>query len=144
MAPGEVGVGLVGTGFIGQMHAEAFALSPAASVRAVASRSPDHAAEFAARWGIPAWHTDYRELAGRPDVDLVCIAAPNWLHRDIAVAAAQAGKHVICEKPLARTLREADEMIAACRDAGVKLMYAERSLVGQLLGPDVHRRRLPG
>ena len=54
MAPGEVGVGLVGTGFIGQMHAEAFALSPAASVRAVASRSPDHAAEFAARWGIPA------------------------------------------------------------------------------------------
>ena len=125
MAPGEVGVGLVGTGFIGQMHAEAVALSPAASVRAVASRSPDHAAEFAARWGIPAWHTDYRELAGRPDVDLVCIAAPNWLHRDIAVAAAQAGKHVICEKPLARTLREADEMIAACRDAGVKLMYAE-------------------
>jgi len=125
MTPGEVGVGLVGTGFIGQMHAEAFSLSPVASVRAVASRSPDHAAEFAARWGIPAWHADYRELAGRPDVDVVCVAAPNWLHRDIAVTAAQAGKHVICEKPLARTLHEADEMIAACRDAGVKLMYAE-------------------
>ena len=125
MASGEVGVGLVGTGFIGQAHAEAFSLSPVASVRAVASRSPDRAAEFAARWGIPAWHDDYRELAARPDVDLVCVAAPNYLHRDIAVAAAQAGKHVICEKPLARTLREADEMIAACRDAGVKLMYAE-------------------
>src|SRR5215470_16976053 len=125
MASGEVGVGLVGCGFIGQVHAEAFSLSALASVRAVASRSPDRAAEFAARWGIPAWHTDYRELARRPDVDLVSVAAPNSLHRDIVVAAAEAGKHVVCEKPLARTLREADEMIAACRRAGVKLMYAE-------------------
>ena len=125
MASGEVGVGLVGSGFIAQLHAEAFSQSPVASVRAVASRSADHAAGFAARWGIPAWHTDYRELAGRGDVDLVCVAAPNWLHRDIVVAAAEAGKHVICEKPLARTLAEADEMIAACRAAGVKLMYAE-------------------
>jgi myo-inositol 2-dehydrogenase / D-chiro-inositol 1-dehydrogenase len=125
MTSGEVGVGLVGSGFIGQVHAEAFARSAVASVRAVASRSADRAAAFARQWGIPAWHTDYRELAGRPDVDLVCVAAPNWLHRDIVVAAAEAGKHVVCEKPLARTLREADEMIAACRHAGVKLMYAE-------------------
>ena len=125
MTSGEVGVGLVGCGFIGQIHAEAFSLSGVASVRAVASRSPDRAAGFAARWGIPAWHTDYRELAERADVDLVCVAAPNSLHRDIVVAAAEAGKHVVCEKPLARTLREADEMIAACRRAGVKLMYAE-------------------
>jgi myo-inositol 2-dehydrogenase / D-chiro-inositol 1-dehydrogenase len=125
MGADQVGVGLVGTGFIGQAHAEAFSLSPVASVRAVASRSAGRAAEFAGRWEIPAWHTDYRELAGRPDVDLVCVAAPNWLHRDIVVAAAAAGKHVICEKPLALTLAEADEMIAACRGAGVKLMYAE-------------------
>jgi myo-inositol 2-dehydrogenase / D-chiro-inositol 1-dehydrogenase len=125
MASGEVGVGLVGSGFIGQAHAEAFALTPLASVRAVASRSPDRVAGFAAQWGIPAWHTDYRELVARPDVDLVSVAAPNHLHRDIVVAAAEAGKHVICEKPLARTLREADEMITACRAAGVKLMYAE-------------------
>ena len=125
MASDEVGVGLVGSGFIGQAHAEAFALTPLASVRAVASRSPDRAAGFAARWGIPAWYADYRELVARPDVDLVSVAAPNHLHRDIVVAAAEAGKHVICEKPLARTLREADEMIAACRAAGVKLMYAE-------------------
>jgi myo-inositol 2-dehydrogenase / D-chiro-inositol 1-dehydrogenase len=125
MASGEVGVGLVGSGFIGQVHAEVFARSPLASVRAVASRLPDRAAGFAARWGIPAWHADYRELVARPDVDVVSVAAPNHLHRDIVVAAAEAGKHVICEKPLARTLREADEMIAACRGAGVKLMYAE-------------------
>jgi predicted dehydrogenase len=125
MTSREVGVGLVGTGFIGQMHAEAFCRSAIASVRAVASRSPDRAAAFAGQWGIPAWHTDYRELAERPDVDLVCVGAPNWLHRDIVVAAAEAGKHVVCEKPLARTLQEADEMIAACSAAGVKLMYAE-------------------
>jgi myo-inositol 2-dehydrogenase / D-chiro-inositol 1-dehydrogenase len=125
MTSREVGVGLVGTGFIGQVHAEAFSRSTVASVRAVASRSPDRAAAFAGRWGIPAWHADYRELVGRRDVDMVCVGVPNWLHRDVVVAAAEAGKHVVCEKPLARTLREADEMIAACRVAGVKLMYAE-------------------
>jgi myo-inositol 2-dehydrogenase/D-chiro-inositol 1-dehydrogenase len=125
MTSHEVGVGLVGSGFIGRIHAETFSKSAVASVRAVASRSPDRAAAFAAEWEIPAWHTDYRALVERPDVDLVCVAAPNWLHRDVVVAAADAGKHVVCEKPLARTLREADEMIAACRAAGVKLMYAE-------------------
>src|SRR5262249_40391655 len=110
----QVGVGLVGSGFIAEMHAEAFALSTIASVRAVASRTPDRAAASAGQHGIPAWHSDFRELVERSDVDLVCIAAPNHLHRDITVAAAEAGKHVICEKPLARTLAEADEMIAAC------------------------------
>jgi predicted dehydrogenase len=132
MTSGEVGVGLVGSGFIGQVHAEAFSQSAVASVRAVASRSADRAAAFARQWGIPAWHADYRELVERADVDLVCVAAPNWLHRDITVAAAEAGKHVICEKPLARTLREANEMIAACRDAGVKLTsgFRERLRVG--------------
>jgi myo-inositol 2-dehydrogenase/D-chiro-inositol 1-dehydrogenase len=125
MTSDHVGIGIVGSGFIAGAHAEAFARLPRATVRAVASRSAGRAAEFAGRWGVPAWLTDFRELADRPDVDVVCIAAPNALHRDIAVAAAQAGKHVICEKPLARTLREADEMISACAAAGVLLMYAE-------------------
>jgi myo-inositol 2-dehydrogenase / D-chiro-inositol 1-dehydrogenase len=125
MTSQTVGVGLVGTGFIARVHAETFSRSALASVRAVASRSADRAKAFAGHWGIPAWHTDYQELVTHRDVDLVCVAAPNWLHRDIVVAAAKAGKHVVCEKPLARTLAEADEMIAACRDAGVKLMYAE-------------------
>src|SRR6266550_6191103 len=125
MASDQVGIGIVGSGFIARAHAEAFARLPRATLRAVASRSADKAAEFAGHWGIPAWLTDFRELVGRPEVDVVCIAAPNALHRDIAVAAAQAGKHVICEKPLARTLREADEMISACAAAEVLLMYAE-------------------
>ena len=82
----RVGVGLVGCGFVGQLHADAFSLSALASVRAVASQSADRAADFAARWRIPAWHTDYRELVAHADVDLVCVAAPNWLHRDIVIA----------------------------------------------------------
>src|SRR5215472_14080443 len=125
MTSDQVGVGIVGSGFIASAHAEAFSRLPHAEVRAVASRSAGRAAEFAGRWGIPVRLTDFGDLAGRPDVDVVCVAAPNALHRDITVAAARAGKHVICEKPLARTLREADEMISACADAGVKLMYAE-------------------
>ena len=85
----QVGVGLVGSGFIAQMHAEAFAQSTIASVRAVASRSADRVAEFARQQDIPAWHTDFSELVERPDVDLVWVAAPNHLHRDIVVAAAR-------------------------------------------------------
>jgi myo-inositol 2-dehydrogenase / D-chiro-inositol 1-dehydrogenase len=121
----DIGIGLVGSGFVAEIHAAAFAQVPQASLRAVASPTEANVRRFAETHGVPAWDTDFRKLIERPDVDIVCVAAPNWLHRDVVVAAAAAGKHVICEKPLARTLAEADEMIAACRDAGVKLMYAE-------------------
>jgi predicted dehydrogenase len=121
----DVGVGLVGSGFIAEMHVAGLAHVPSASIRAVASPTPGKAEAFAARHGIPRHHRDYRTLIEQDDVDVVCIGAPNDLHRDIAVAAASAGKHIICEKPLARTLAEADEMIDACARAGVKLMYAE-------------------
>ena len=121
----DVGIGLVGTGFIAQCHAEAFKTVPAAALRGVASRTPGNAERFAAEHGIPRHHTDYRALIDQADVDVICIGAPNDLHCEITVAAASAGKHVICEKPLARTLAEADEMIAACSRAGVLLMYAE-------------------
>jgi myo-inositol 2-dehydrogenase/D-chiro-inositol 1-dehydrogenase len=125
MTSSDVGVGLVGSGFIAQLHAEAFSRSATGTVRAVVSSSAERAAGFARQWDIPAWHTDFRELVQRPDVDMVCVGVPNRLHRDVVVAAAEAGKHVVCEKPLALTLAEADEMIAACQSAGVKLMYAE-------------------
>jgi transposase-like protein len=75
MTSDHVGIGIVGSGFIAGAHAEAFARLPRATVRAVASRSAGRAAEFARRWGIPAWLTDFRELADRPEVDMVCIAA---------------------------------------------------------------------
>ncbi len=121
----EVGIGLVGAGFISALHAEAFALVPEAEVRAVAATGEASARAFADAHGIRRSYGDFRALLADDAVDVVTIALPNHLHRDVVVAAASAGKHVICEKPLARTLAEADEMIAACRAAGVLLMYAE-------------------
>jgi myo-inositol 2-dehydrogenase/D-chiro-inositol 1-dehydrogenase len=122
---GEVGVGIVGSGFIAEVHAQSISQSPSASLRAVASKSPERVSAFANRWGVPSFDTDYRRLLEHDDVDLVFVCVPNHLHRDVVVEAASAGKHVVCEKPFARTLRDADDMIQACKQAGVKLMYAE-------------------
>ena len=121
----DIGVGLVGSGFISNLHAEAFGHVREAAVVAVASPTEAHVRRFAEKHSIDRWHTDYRALLEEPDVDLICVGVPNDLHRDVVVAAAKAGKHVICEKPLARTLAEADEMLAACEAADVRLMYAE-------------------
>jgi myo-inositol 2-dehydrogenase / D-chiro-inositol 1-dehydrogenase len=125
VASGRVGVGIIGSGFIAQAHAQSLSESTSASLRAVASKSREHVEAFASKWAVPSADTDYRRLLERDDVDLVIVCVPNYLHRDVVVDAAAAGKHVVCEKPLARTLHEADEMIEACRQAGVKLMYAE-------------------
>lgn len=116
---------MIGAGFVADLHLSAFARTSNAVVRAVAGRSLDSAATLASRHEITDAYGDYRSLLERDDIDLVCVGTPNDTHRDIVVMAAQAGKHVICEKPLARTLVEADEMIAATHQAGVKLMYAE-------------------
>ena len=121
----QVGVGIIGSQFVAELHAEAFARVPQARVVAVASPTAGHAQSFAAKHGIPKSFADYRLLLEQPEVDLVTLALPNQLHCQATVDAAAAGKHVICEKPLCLTLQEADRMIAACAEAGVKLMYAE-------------------
>jgi len=121
----RVRVGLVGSQFISSIHAEAFRSVPAAELLAVASPSEGHARDFSARHGIPHWLTDYRKMLEIDELDLVVIGAPNHLHCEITQNAAAAGKHVVCEKPLAMNLAEADRMIEACRGANVKLMYAE-------------------
>jgi predicted dehydrogenase len=124
-----VKIGLIGSGFISDIHADAIKHHVKnAEVIAVASKTPGKSAKFAADRGIPHAYDDYRDLLWNKDVDMVNIAAPNDLHCQIACDAAAAGKHVICEKPLCRTLEEADRMIAACRDAGVYLFYAEELL----------------
>jgi myo-inositol 2-dehydrogenase / D-chiro-inositol 1-dehydrogenase len=121
----EIGVGIIGSGFVAEIHAESFARVPGARVAGVASPTEGKAAGFAGRHGVPHAFTDYRRLLELPEVRIVDLALPNDLHCEAAVAAAEAGKHVICEKPLCTTLAEADRMTAACRNAGVKLMYAE-------------------
>ncbi|HPD15501.1 MAG TPA: Gfo/Idh/MocA family oxidoreductase [Planctomycetota bacterium] len=120
-----VGVGLVGSQFVSTIHAEALKRVPRARLAAVASPTPGHAVAFARAHGIPHAFTDYRRMLEMPEVDLVVIGAPNDVHCQITCHAAAAGKHVVCEKPLCLNLAEADRMIAACRKAGVKLMYAE-------------------
>jgi predicted dehydrogenase len=121
----QVGVGIVGSQFVSTIHAESLRAYPPADLRAVASPTPGHAKAFAERFGIPHHFTDYRQMLAMPEIDMVVVGAPNDLHEAIAVEAAAAGKHVVMEKPLCLNLAGADRMIAACRKAGVKLMYAE-------------------
>lgn len=121
----RVGVGLIGSQFISSIHAEALKSVPDAEVLAVMSPTDGHARDFASRHGIPRAVTVLDDLLGMDDVSMVIVGAPNDLHCDITVRAAAAGKHVVLEKPMCLNLAEADRMIAACRDAGVKLMYAE-------------------
>ncbi len=107
------------------LHAAAARMVPDVEIVAVASPSPGKADHFARERGIPHAFKDYRELLQLKDVQLVTLALPNHFHAQACLDAAKAGKHVVCEKPLCRTLEEADRMIEACRKTGVLLMYAE-------------------
>src|SRR5689334_7038149 len=117
----KIGVGLIGSGFVTSIHLEAFRSVPNAEVRAVASSTEAHVKQFAAKHGLAKWFTDYRKLLDERDVQLVVVGVPNYLHCEVVCAAAAAGKHVVLEKPMARNLAECDQMIAACKTAGVKL-----------------------
>jgi predicted dehydrogenase len=123
---GKVRVGIIGSGFQADIHAASFRMVPEeAEVVAVASPSPGNAAELAKRYGIPRHFSDYRTMLAEDDIDMVTITAPNYLHAQMTVDIAAAGKHVVCEKPLCMTLEEADLMIDTCRERGVLLMFAE-------------------
>jgi myo-inositol 2-dehydrogenase / D-chiro-inositol 1-dehydrogenase len=120
----KVKVGFVGSQFISTIHADSVKRVPEAELFAVLSPSGDHAKTFAQKNGVA--HA-FKDLDGflASEIDMVVLGCPNDLHADITVRAAAAGKHVVCEKPLAPSLAEADRMIEACRKAKVKLMYAE-------------------
>ena len=120
-----VRVGLIGSQFISSIHAESLRRCAGVELFAVASPTGGHAEAFAARWGIGHHRRDFRDLLEMPEIDLIVIGAPNDLHCEMTVAAFDAGKHVVVEKPLALSLAEADRMIAAGRRAGRHLMYAE-------------------
>lgn len=95
--------------------------APSGRVMAVASRDAERARAYAATQGIPHSYGSYEALLADPDIDAVYIPLPNSLHREWTIRAAGAGKHVLCEKPLALNAAEAEEVVAACRQAGVKL-----------------------
>lgn len=120
----QVKVGLVGSGFISTVHAESLKRVAGAELFAVTSPTPGKAAAFAARHGVRHAFTDLDRFLSS-EVEMVVLGCPNDLHADVTEAAARAGKHVVCEKPLALSLADCDRMIAACRQARVRLMYAE-------------------
>ena len=123
---GKVRVGIIGSGFEADIHAESFRIMPEeAEVVAVASPTPGNAAKLAEKYGIPRAFTDYKRMLEEDDIEMVTITAPNYLHARMTVDIANAGKHVVCEKPLCVTLEEADMMIETCAHRGVLLMYAE-------------------
>src|SRR3954469_17173598 len=123
---GKVKVGIIGSQFEADIHAASFQLMPEeAEVVAVASPTPGHPEALAKKYGIPRVFHDYKKMLAEPDIEMVTIAAPNTLHARMTLDAANAGKHIVCEKPLCMTLEEADEMIDVCRRQGVLLMYAE-------------------
>jgi myo-inositol 2-dehydrogenase/D-chiro-inositol 1-dehydrogenase len=122
-------IGLVGYGFMGRTHSNAFLQAPRffdlpfqPALTAVCARNVDRVKGFAENWGYASIESDWRALVDRKDIDLIDIASPNDTHAEIAIAAAQAGKMVLCEKPLGRIADEAKSMVDAVEAAGVSNM----------------------
>jgi len=122
----NLNIGLIGYGFMGRTHSNAFLQAPRfftlpyrPVLKAVAARNKDRVKAFAENWGYESYETDWRKLVDRKDIDVIDIASPNDTHREIAIAAAKAGKMVMCEKPLGRNAAEAEAMVSAIEAAGV-------------------------
>ena len=125
----ELRIGMIGYGFMGRAHSNAyckvgnfFDLEVEPVLKAVCARSEDKAKAFADQWGYESVETDWRKLIARDDIDAVDICVPNNLHKEISIAAAEAGKAILCEKPIAMDTAEGEEMCLAVEKAGVANM----------------------
>ena len=136
-------IGLIGCGFMGKAHSNAycrvnnfFELEYHPVRKAVCSRTEENAQAFANTWGYESVETDWRQLLARDDIDAVDICVPNNHHCEIAIAAAEAGKIVFCEKPLSMNVAEGEEMVQAVEKAGVSNMvwYNFSACAGSDLG----------
>ena len=124
----ELRIGLIGCGFMGRTHSNAYNrlqnffpdLKTKAVLKAACARNKDSVEAFAKQWGYESTETDWKKLIARDDIDAVDICTPNDTHAEIAIAAAKAGKMILCEKPLSRTLAEGEEMVKVIEKAGVK------------------------
>jgi predicted dehydrogenase len=122
-------VGLIGYGFMGKAHSNAYAnvnhffdLPFRPVLKAVCARNADRAKAFQAQWGYESVETDWRRLLDRKDIDLIDVCTPNNTHAEIAIAAAQAGKMILCEKPLSMNAAEGQKMVEAVERARVPNM----------------------
>ncbi len=125
----KLNVGLIGYGFMGRAHSNAFRkvanffdLEYQPVLKAICARDADKVKAFASKWGYESLETDWRKLLARDDIDLVDIACPNDMHKEIAIAAAKAGKMILCEKPLAMNGPEGLKMVEAVEKAKVPNM----------------------
>jgi len=119
-------IGLIGYGFMGRAHSNAYCKVPhffdleyRPVLKAACARNADRIQAFADNWGYESTETDWRKLIERKDIDAIDICTPNNTHKEIAIAAAQAGKMILCEKPLAMNGPEGQEMVKAVEAAGV-------------------------
>lgn len=127
----RVKIGIIGAGMIAhRSHAEAFQQVPEAEVVAVADVDTKRAKEFAEKYQIPQVFSSFEELLAKGGVDAVSVALPVFLHAPATIAALEAGKHVLCEKPMARTGAEAQAMVDAARKSGYKLAVYWRNRFG--------------
>ena len=122
-------IGIIGYGFMGRAHSNAyckvnhfFDLAYRPVLQAACGRNAEQVQAFADRWGYQSIETDWRKLIARDDIDLIDICVPNNLHMEIALAAAEAGKMILCEKPLAMNTAEGEKMVAAVEKAKVPNM----------------------
>jgi predicted dehydrogenase len=124
----ELRIGLIGCGFMGRTHTNGYkrvsdffpTLAYKPVLKAVCARNEEKVKAFAEQWGYESVETDWKKLIARKDIDAVDICTPNDFHAEIAIAAAAAGKMILCEKPLARDLKESQTMVDAIEKAGVK------------------------
>lgn len=128
----KIGYAVVGLGsYATRQIMPNFAGCDHARLVALVSGTPAKLEQYGAEYGIPATHrysyADYDKIRDNPDIDAVYVVLPNSMHAEYAIRAAQAGKHVMCEKPMAVSVAECEAMIAACRKAGKKLMIGYRS-----------------
>src|SRR5205814_2850836 len=118
-------IGLIGYGFMGRAHSNAFRkvsncfeLPYQPVLKTICARNAERGKAFAEQWGYESTETDWRKLVESPEIDLIDIASPNDTHAEIAIAAAKAGKMVMCEKPLGRNAAESEAMVEAVEKAG--------------------------
>lgn len=110
-------VGIVGLGWTGWTHLKAYQELPNVEVIALAGYEADRLAQYGREFNVPNLYREYQDLLARDDLDVVSICTPNQLHKPIAIAALEGGRHVVCEKPLARSTEEALAMVEAARKA---------------------------
>lgn len=123
----NIRIGLIGTGFMGRTHSNGYnrianffpELTHRPVLQAVCSRNEAKVKAFAEQWGYASYETDWKALIAMDDIDAIDICTPNDTHAEIAIAAAKAGKMILCEKPLSRTLAEGEEMVKVIEQAGV-------------------------